>query len=92
MFFLLTRPLLGDPISYSKLPDLDNIVNSVNYVTSPISLIHNSSFDTDFSLRYQVFAVLQYSFTPDALYLWQTQRLQNLGIKIFLRSMPLDMM
>ena len=43
-------------------------------------------------LRYQVFAVLQYSFTPDALYLRQTQRLQNLGIKIFLRSIPLAMM
>jgi len=37
--FYLTRPLMGDPISYSKLPELDNIVNSINYVTSPISLI-----------------------------------------------------
>jgi hypothetical protein len=30
-------------------------------------------------LRYQVLAVLQYSVTPDALYLRQTRRLQNLG-------------
>ena len=39
---------MGDRTSYSKLPDLNNIVNSINYVTSPVFLIHNSSFDTDF--------------------------------------------
>jgi hypothetical protein len=30
-------------------------------------------------LRYQVIAVLQYSFTPDALYLQHLRQLQNLG-------------
>ena len=30
-------------------------------------------------LRYQVIAVLQYSFTPDALYLRHHRQLQNLG-------------
>ncbi len=30
-------------------------------------------------LRYQALAVLQYSVTPDALYLRQTRHLQNLG-------------
>jgi hypothetical protein len=41
------RPLTGDPISYFELPDLDNIVSSINYAISPISLIHNSGFDTN---------------------------------------------
>ena len=40
-------PLTGDPISYFELPDLDNIVISINYAISPISLIHNSGFDTN---------------------------------------------
>ena len=31
-------------------------------------------------LRYQVIAVLQYSFTPDALYLQHLRQLQNLGL------------
>jgi hypothetical protein len=30
-------------------------------------------------LRYQAIAVLQYSFTPDALFLRHPQQLQNLG-------------
>jgi len=33
-------------------------------------------------LRYQVIAVLQYSFTPDALYLRHLRQLQNLGIAV----------
>jgi len=32
-------------------------------------------------LRYQVIAVLQYSFTPDALYLRHPRQLQDLGFK-----------
>jgi hypothetical protein len=35
-------------------------------------------------LRYQVIAVLQYSFTPDALYLLHPRQLQNLGFKSFI--------
>ena len=38
-------------------------------------------------LRYQVLAVLQYSVTPDALYLRQTRHLQNLGIIFILRDL-----
>jgi hypothetical protein len=34
-------------------------------------------------LRYQMFAVLQYNFTSDALYFRQTRQLQNLGIITF---------
>jgi hypothetical protein len=30
-------------------------------------------------LRYQMFAVLQYNFASDALYIRQTRQLQNLG-------------
>jgi len=37
-------------------------------------------------LRYQVLAALQYSFTPDALYLRQTRQLQNLGKKRILEG------
>ncbi len=45
-----------------KLPDLDNIVNSINYVTLPISLIHNSSFDTDFfDLQDDIYANIRIS-------------------------------
>jgi len=36
-------------------------------------------------LRYQALAVLQYSFTPDALYLRHPRQLQNLGEKLKLK-------
>ena len=81
VFFLLTRPLMVPPIY--KLPDLDNIVNSINYVTLPISLIHNSSFDTDILLIHNS------SFDTDILLIYgrpRTRMMWSASWKIYLEE------
>ncbi len=64
-------------VDFHQNADKSNIVKSVilsrtNYPSGAPILSRQAG-------RYQVLAVLQYSVTPDALYLRQTRHLQNLG-------------